>query len=61
MDLCIIDIAAELIRLGITRFKLRSTTFEIRSTINEYTNVTAKYISDMATNVEALMSSFNLV
>jgi hypothetical protein len=61
MDVCIIDIASELVRLGVTRFKLRSTTFEIRSTINEYTNVTTKYICDMTANVEALKSSFNLV
>jgi hypothetical protein len=60
MDVCIIDIAAELVRLGVTKFRLRSTTFDIRSTINEYTNVTPKYISDMISNVEALTSSFNI-
>jgi hypothetical protein len=61
MDVCIIDIAPELVKLGVTRFMLRSTTFEIRSTINEYTNVIAKYILNMRANVEALKSSGNLV
>jgi hypothetical protein len=61
MDVCIIDIAAELVKLGVTRFMLRSTTFEIRSTVNEYTSVTAKYILNMKSNVEALKSSGNLV
>jgi hypothetical protein len=61
MDVCIIDIAAELVRLGVTRLMLRSTTFDIRSTINEYTSVTAKYILNMKSNVEALKSSGNII
>jgi hypothetical protein len=61
IEVCIIDIAAELVKLGDTRFKLISTTFDINSTINEYTSVTAKYISDMISNVETLKSSSNLV
>jgi hypothetical protein len=61
MDVCIIDIAAEFIKFGIVRFKLRSTTFEIRSTINDHANGTVKYIMDMKSNVESLKESGNLV
>jgi hypothetical protein len=61
IDVCVVDLAAALLNLGTTRFKLRSTTFEIDSTINEHTTITVKYISDMRANVEALKHSFNLV